>query len=476
MKKMVLFMLVAFAAMQTAAFAENKAETFTLSPFVGGYTYKVDKDKFGALETSVIYGLRGGYNFTRNLGAELVFHYASAESFDSSRERVDVYNYRLDALYHFMPEQQFVPFIAAGIGGIRNEFPTATGIQYKATPAFNYGVGAKYYLTENVALRADVRHLIMHPDWTMHNVEYTAGLSFAFGGAKPAPAPAPAPVVEPAPAPKPVVLDTDGDGVLDPMDKCPGTPQRVKVDVNGCPVDTDGDGVADYLDKCPGTPQGVQVDRNGCPVDTDGDGVADYLDKCPGTPQGVKVDVNGCPVDTDGDGIADYLDKCPGTPQGVQVDSTGCPIDSDGDGVPDYLDKCPDTPKGTSVNKDGCPPPVEKLCIVLEVEFDTNKADIKAKYHGEMKKVGDFLNEYPTATGVINGYTDNVGKAAYNLKLSQKRADSVRKYILDKFGIAPERLSAKGHGMTNPVAANTTAAGRQKNRRINATFDCVVKK
>ena len=103
-------------------------------------------------------------------------------------------------------------------------------------------------------------------------------------------------------------------------------------------------------------------------------------------------------------------------------------------------------------------------------------ADIKSKYNDELKKVGDFLNEYPTATGVIEGHSDNVGKAAYNLKLSQKRADSVRKYIIDKFGIAPERLSAKGYGMSKPVAANTTAAGRQKNRRINATFDCVIKK
>ncbi len=89
-------------------------------------------------------------------------------------------------------------------------------------------------------------------------------------------------------------LDSDGDGVLDNRDKCPGTPKGVKVDDDGCPLDADGDGVPDYLDKCPGTPKGVKVDAVGCPLDTDKDGVYDYLDKCPGTPMGATVDARGC--------------------------------------------------------------------------------------------------------------------------------------------------------------------------------------
>ena len=89
-------------------------------------------------------------------------------------------------------------------------------------------------------------------------------------------------------------------------------------------IDSDGDGVVDRLDQCPGTPRGVKVDYKGCPLDTDGDGVYDYLDKCPGTPKGVNVDSNGCPLDTDGDGVYDYLDKCPGTPKGARVDNRGC--------------------------------------------------------------------------------------------------------------------------------------------------------
>ncbi len=91
-------------------------------------------------------------------------------------------------------------------------------------------------------------------------------------------------------------VDSDGDGVFDKSDKCPGTPKGVTVDLKGCPLDTDGDGVYDYLDQCPGTPKGLEVNNDGCPLDTDGDGVYDYLDKCPGTPPSFKVDINGCPL------------------------------------------------------------------------------------------------------------------------------------------------------------------------------------
>ena len=90
------------------------------------------------------------------------------------------------------------------------------------------------------------------------------------------------------------------------------------------------------------------------PRDSDGDGVYDHMDDCPGTPTGVTVDRNGCPLDSDGDGVYDYMDKCPNTPAGVKVNSSGCPLDSDGDGVYDDLDECPDTPKGATVNEKGC--------------------------------------------------------------------------------------------------------------------------
>lgn len=123
------------------------------------------------------------------------------------------------------------------------------------------------------------------------------------------------------------------------------------------------------------------------------------------------------------------------------------------------------------------PPPApkqEKVCIVLKVEFDTGKADIKSKYHNEIGRVAEFMKKYPEARGTIDGHTDNVGGYGYNMRLSERRAASVRNYLIEKYGIAPARLSSKGYGYTKPVASNKTKEGRQKNRRIEANFDCVV--
>ena len=183
----------------------------------------------------------------------------------------------------------------------------------------------------------------------------------------------------------------------------------------------------------------------------------------------------GAPLDTDKDGVPDYLDKCPGTPEGVQVDKDGCPLDSDKDGVPDYLDKCPGTPLGVKVDKDGCPLP-EVVSITLKLEFDTAKSDIKAKFNNEIKQVADFMKQYPGTKAVIQGHTDNVGSEASNIKLSQARANSVRTYLIEKFGIEKDRLTAVGYGPKKPIASNATSEGKQKNRRVEAVIETAVKK
>ncbi len=141
-------------------------------------------------------------------------------------------------------------------------------------------------------------------------------------------------------------------------------------------VDTDGDGIADDVDKCPGTPAGTAVDSSGCPLpqDDDGDGVTNDIDKCPGTPAGAKVDASGCEIDSDGDGVGDGRDQCPNTPAGAKVDERGCELDSDGDGIVDSQDKCPNTPKGERVDTTGCP--FKKELILQGVEFETNSADL----------------------------------------------------------------------------------------------------
>jgi OmpA-OmpF porin, OOP family len=115
-----------------------------------------------------------------------------------------------------------------------------------------------------------------------------------------------------------------------------------------------------------------------------------------------------------------------------------------------------------------------KYCVSLDIEFDINKSDIRAQYNEEVAKVGDFMKNNPTTTAVIEGYSDQVGTDEYNLQLSQQRAESVVKSLETNFGIAPERLTAKGYGKASPIATNATDAGKQKNRRINAIIDCAL--
>ncbi|MFZ2398334.1 MAG: OmpA family protein [Smithella sp.] len=120
------------------------------------------------------------------------------------------------------------------------------------------------------------------------------------------------------------------------------------------------------------------------------------------------------------------------------------------------------------------PAPVkEKVTITLNVQFDTNKAVIKEKYNDDIKKVADFMKEFPDTTAEIGGHTDNIASAEYNQKLSQARADSVRQYLINNFGIKASRLSAVGYGLTKPIAGNDTEEGRQKNRRVQAVIKTV---
>lgn len=270
---------VLLAAAATASFAEVRAGDFTVTPMIGVHAF----DGALELENSEAYGLAVGYSLTKNWAIELDARYAPTEPKANSDVDVDTLVGTVNALYHFTPKRDFVPYLAIGAGVLQYDID---GGGRDEDPVANWGAGFKYALADHLDLRLDLRHILdfrldqdgdtQDDDTLRHQFSAMVGLNIHFGGgAAPAPAkPAPvvAPSVEPPAAPAPVApvapatpQDSDGDGVLDPADKCPGTPAGTRVDAAGCPADTDGDGVADYLDACIDTPKGAKVDERGCP-------------------------------------------------------------------------------------------------------------------------------------------------------------------------------------------------------------------
>ena len=255
--------------------AGQRQGAFSISPSLGFHLFDSDQQ----LEDTAVYGLSVGYNLTKSWAVELDGRFTPTETDldgGGSNVDVDVWDYSLNALYHFNPDGPFVPYLTGGFG---NTVYQVDGFKDDEDFMLNWGVGAKYFFTAKTALRLEARHVAgFHSDdrWniagtgdnTEHHFMVAAGLYFQFGGMAPPPPPPP---------------DGDRDGIPDARDKCPDTPYGTPVDAVGCPPyepvppppppprepvarDTDDDGVLDADDKCPNTPKGVIVDDDGCPV------------------------------------------------------------------------------------------------------------------------------------------------------------------------------------------------------------------
>jgi OOP family OmpA-OmpF porin len=213
--------------------------------------------------------------------------------------------------------------------------------------------------------------------------------------------------------------------------------------------------------------------------DTDGDGIKDSKDQCLLEPEDVDgyLDDDGCPdPDNDADGIPDDKDQCKNEPEDYDgyKDDDGCPDpDNDGDGVADLEDFCPNTPGVRGGDKPGCPKKnslvvvtEKEIRITQQIQFEFNKAVIKPGISYKiLDEVDGVLTDNPKITLEVQGHTDNVGNDAYNMKLSQSRADAVRAYMV-AHGTEPSRLISKGYGFHQPLVPNTSEANRALNRRV----------
>lgn len=184
------------------------------------------------------------------------------------------------------------------------------------------------------------------------------------------------------------------------------------------------------------------------------------------------------PVDSDNDGVFDDDDRCPGTPSGATVNARGCPLDTDRDGIFDFEDKCPGTTnRRARIDASGCYEVLEeKVTVELNVEFDLNSAAARPDHRAEVKRVYDFMQEYPQTRVTIEGHTDSAGSNAYNQDLSQRRANTIAGILINDFGVDATRVSSVGYGEAKPIASNDTIEGRQKNRRVVGVVEAIVEK
>jgi hypothetical protein len=392
-------------------------------------------------------GVRAGWvGLERHLGVEGEFRDAFYK-LRSGNANGQVFGFRLQGLWNFLPDARVQPFALAGIG---DEFlvsgkkqcpvgaiPTPDCIAMKSTHSILtavLGAGVRIPLTYRLAARIDAHWLLQQgrakddqsvppvPSTAVSsNWDFTAGFAWTFGGPP---------------------EDTDKDGIPNDFDKCPNDPEDKDgyEDTDGCPdPDNDKDGIPDDKDKCPNQAEdkdGFQ-DADGCPdPDNDMDGIPDAQDKCPNQPEtrnGYKDD-DGCPdvLDSDDDGIPDDRDKCPREKEDKDnfEDSDGCPeLDNDQDGIPDKLDKCPNQPetKNGLNDDDGCPdslPPAAQHILDKPVDLKFRGSALVPGADDAFDPLLELLLEHEGVKLGVEVAAETADEAGNSLALA--RAEAVR--------------------------------------------------
>jgi OOP family OmpA-OmpF porin len=422
------------AALMVAAFvfllplsarSEIRAGSFELGPF-GGYNWFQDKQN---LKDRPVYGGRLGYNFTQHWGIEGAVEFINSGvddkgktglkegQFGSPMNDVDLIFYHLDAVYHFMPDGKFNPFIVAGVGGAHYR----PSISTQEMPAFNVGLGAKYWLTDHIALRADLRDYMVTEiiQETYHNFAATAGITLAFGGRE-RPVPAQAEKVEAKP--EPVV-------VVEAPTPPPAAPT---VSISADPA---------------------TIEQGKCAMlawSTTGASSASI-------DQGIgSVDLSGS------------REVCPGS-------TTQYTIAAMGEGGTQTASTTVTVPEMAPVP---APKAEEKFILLNETHFDFDQSTLTKAGEVILKSNIDVMKENPEMKVRIAGYASASGTEDYNQKLSERRAKTVQDYLIKEGGIAPGRMTTIGYGETRPatyepIPSDINSKAAKSNMRV--LFEIIVK-
>ncbi|MFA6148149.1 MAG: OmpA family protein [bacterium] len=418
------------AALMAAAFvfllplsarAEIRGGSIEVSPFAG-YNWFQDKQN---LEDRPVYGGRIGYNFTPHWGIEGTVEFVNSSVKDQTprgpkegqfafpADDVDLYFYHVDAVYHFMPEGKLTPFIVAGFGGAHYDPKIST----RDMAAFNVGVGAKYWLSDHIALRADLRDYMVTEiiQETYHNIGASVGITVAFGGRE-RPVPAQAERVEARPEP-----------VVVPPPPPPPPPAAPTVSISANPATIERSQCAQLTWATTGA-SSASID------------------------QGIgRTDPNGS------------RDVCPFNTMQYTITATG----EGGTGTASTI---------LTVN----PPAKEevKLIILEDEHFDFDKSTLTEKGVAIMERNVLVFRENPELKVRIAGYASASGTEEYNQKLSERRAKTVQDYLIKEGGLAPGRMTTIGYGETRPATyeplpSDIESKAAKSNRRV--LFEIIVK-
>lgn len=434
----------------TGAFISNYYhQYYELAKFPGAEgqpNYRPELRRFSPLA-----GIRLAYFFRPWLGGEVDFNMVMAETKVSAahpmREAATIYSGRVQLMFQASNlSPVVVPYISIGdgFGHLASEY-LGSDTDY---PPF-LGAGARFLVSRSVTLRIDGRWMrapTPHDPYTLN-----ANLGELMFGVSLRPSRGAAPD-EPPPPPPP--KDTDGDTILDDVDRCPNEPEDKDdfEESDGCPeLDNDGDGIVDAQDQCPIQAEdkdGFQDDDGCVDADNDGDGIADAQDKCPAQPEDLDTfnDADGCAdPDNDSDGFADATDRCPGEAEIING------VDDD--------DGCSDRGNALVVVSP------DRLELLGNIDF--KKAELQKSSFNLLGQLGATLRAHPGIKRLrITVHMQPTRKPDDDRRISEQRALAIREWLIE-YGIDEKRLDPRGFGGTKPLVPPSTKGAKAINERID---------
>jgi OOP family OmpA-OmpF porin len=487
-----------------------QVNAFTLTPYFGGYRFEGNTN----VGDTLLIGLGADFQLTDSFATDFIYLKGEADlnylnmntQLCETIKNIDTHIFHMSGRYHLFTKANITPYVTTGLGifSINSDYAE----MFRDHPSrhylfqFHYGGGMKYYLTKSLSIRGDLRHMISFDNMD-NDLSATFGISYTFG------TPAKeklgqrdshkkhedlvssrtkdASSIEKKHPEKQVVTHsnekkhpkkkaaTDAENKKQTQSESSiqaplKTKKGEKKSLKKAETAYQEEKKPTHTDEKKLSPQqfasGKKIRSNQMASQK---GQATTMHAHSLLNKKSDKELQMAYVDTDADGIYDHVDKCPATPHNVSVNMFGCAPDLDRDGVIDVLDQCPGTHAKTKVDKYGCrinPIIVEKSQkYQTTIQFDYKSAQIKETYHAKLFRITQWMKKMKHPVIIINSHTDNIGSQIYNINLSDKRADSLKKYLHEHFLISEHLITTYSFGETQPVADNATEEGRQKNRR-----------